>query len=327
MAILRIRDENGEVQEILALKGDKGDKGTDGTDGTVSFDELTDAQKASLKGEKGDKGDTGPKGDKGDTGAQGIQGEKGEKGDAGIVPDDYGNDKFANALTATKEGTVVRLDDVSPLSTVVSVKAEGAEPHRAVLSYGKNLFDFKSGAGQIAYSSSGGSASGNGYKVELPAGTYTFHAEKLVQSSEHFLFCYINDRTGAYISNHRLIYGPDAQSFTVTLNAGDVVYVKDSTAGNGDLNVVNQHFNNEWNIQVEYGVTATPYEPYDERTFEVLEDGVAQVELLRPTTTLMHSDGVSLSAKYNRDTNGVVKNLEQTIERLEKMIVSLGGVL
>ncbi len=60
MAILRIRDENGDVQEILALKGEKGDPGT------VAFDELTDEQKASLKGDKGDKGDTGPKGDKGD---------------------------------------------------------------------------------------------------------------------------------------------------------------------------------------------------------------------------------------------------------------------
>lgn len=54
MAILRIRDENGNVQEILALKGDKGEKGEDGT---VAFDELTEEQKASLKGDKGDKGD------------------------------------------------------------------------------------------------------------------------------------------------------------------------------------------------------------------------------------------------------------------------------
>ena len=51
MAILRIRDENGQVKEIVALRGEKGQ------DGTVAFDSLTDSQKASLKGEKGDKGD------------------------------------------------------------------------------------------------------------------------------------------------------------------------------------------------------------------------------------------------------------------------------
>lgn len=46
MAILKIRDSDGTVQEILALKGDKGDKG-----------------------EKGDKGDTGATGAKGADGA------------------------------------------------------------------------------------------------------------------------------------------------------------------------------------------------------------------------------------------------------------------
>lgn len=48
MAILRIRDENGQVHEIVALKGEKGDPGT------VSFDELTDEQKEELAGMIGD---------------------------------------------------------------------------------------------------------------------------------------------------------------------------------------------------------------------------------------------------------------------------------
>ena len=47
MAILRIRDNNGRVHEILALRGEPG---KDGKDGTVSFDELTDAQKEELAG-------------------------------------------------------------------------------------------------------------------------------------------------------------------------------------------------------------------------------------------------------------------------------------
>lgn len=50
MAILRIRDDEGNVHSIPAIKGEKGDKGEDGT---VSFDELTDEQKESLKGEDG----------------------------------------------------------------------------------------------------------------------------------------------------------------------------------------------------------------------------------------------------------------------------------
>lgn len=66
MAILRIRDANGNIQEILAIKGEKGADGTfealtpeqkeslkgeKGADGTVSFDRLTPEQKASLKGD------------------------------------------------------------------------------------------------------------------------------------------------------------------------------------------------------------------------------------------------------------------------------------
>ena len=50
MAIIRLRDENGVVQELYSLRGEKGEKGADGT---VTFDELTDEQKASLKGEPG----------------------------------------------------------------------------------------------------------------------------------------------------------------------------------------------------------------------------------------------------------------------------------
>ena len=42
MSILRIRDKNGVVHEIVALRGEKG------ADGNVSFDELTDAQKEEL---------------------------------------------------------------------------------------------------------------------------------------------------------------------------------------------------------------------------------------------------------------------------------------
>ena len=42
MAILKIRDENGVVHEVLALKGEKGDRGEDGN---VSF---TDADKEEL---------------------------------------------------------------------------------------------------------------------------------------------------------------------------------------------------------------------------------------------------------------------------------------
>ncbi len=46
MAILRIRDKNGQVQEIVALKGEKGDSGYTPQRGT---DYWTEADKAEIK--------------------------------------------------------------------------------------------------------------------------------------------------------------------------------------------------------------------------------------------------------------------------------------
>ena len=60
MSILRIRDKNGNVQEISVIKGDKGDKGDKGEQGIQGVQ--------GQKGDKGDKGDIGAKGDKGDKG-------------------------------------------------------------------------------------------------------------------------------------------------------------------------------------------------------------------------------------------------------------------
>lgn len=72
--ILRIKNINGEWENIPAIVGPPGKDGEpgkdgrdgadgkDGKDGTVSFNDLTEEQKAGLKGEKGEPG---PKGDDG----------------------------------------------------------------------------------------------------------------------------------------------------------------------------------------------------------------------------------------------------------------------
>lgn len=55
-AILRVRDENGNVHDIPAIVGPPGPPGKDGT---MSFEDLTDAQKESLRGPEGLPGDDG----------------------------------------------------------------------------------------------------------------------------------------------------------------------------------------------------------------------------------------------------------------------------
>lgn len=117
MAILKIRDANGNVQEILAIKGEKGDKGADGT---MRFDELTSEQREILKGDKGEDGKDGKdfkyedftpeqlaslKGEKGDAftysdfTAEQLASLKGEKGDTySLTPDD--KTEIVNAVIA-----------------------------------------------------------------------------------------------------------------------------------------------------------------------------------------------------------------------------------
>lgn len=86
IGILRIKDAEGNWQEIEAIRGPKGDKGDTGeqgpkgADGTMKFEDLTAEQKASLKGDTGEKGDKGDVGEKGETGPQGPAGKDGQDG-------------------------------------------------------------------------------------------------------------------------------------------------------------------------------------------------------------------------------------------------------
>ena len=69
MSILKIKNEQGQWENIVTLKGDMGPAGP--------------------KGDKGDKGDTGATGATGERGPQGIQGETGPQGPQGPQGDDY----------------------------------------------------------------------------------------------------------------------------------------------------------------------------------------------------------------------------------------------
>lgn len=79
MAILRIKNSNGEWEELPAIVGRKGDKG--------------------------DKGDTGAKGDKGDKGDTGAKGDKGDKGDPYVLTDSDKNTIASTVKTALTNET------------------------------------------------------------------------------------------------------------------------------------------------------------------------------------------------------------------------------
>ena len=74
------------------------------------------------------------------------------------------------------------------------------------------------------------------------------------------------------------------------------------------------------NLQIEFGSTATPYEPYQGQTYTPTATGeVVGVTSLYPTTTLMtYTKGVIIEAEYNRDINKAFAEMQQAI-------LSLGG--
>ena len=124
MAILKVRDSEGNVHEIPSIVGPKGDKGEKGDTGTgfkvldyyetisalqsgVQNPSIGDAygvgtaapydiyiyspsngwvNNGPLQGAKGETGPQGPQGEKGETGLQGPKGDKGDKGDTGATP-------------------------------------------------------------------------------------------------------------------------------------------------------------------------------------------------------------------------------------------------
>ena len=78
--ILRVRDAQGNLIPIPAVRGEAGPQGIPGPQGPQG--------PQGGKGDPGTTGPQGPQGDPGDTGPQGPQGpkgDKGDKGDAGVV--------------------------------------------------------------------------------------------------------------------------------------------------------------------------------------------------------------------------------------------------
>lgn len=69
MAILKIKDENGEIKEILALKGERGDTGPQGV--------------------QGPQGDIGPQGPKGTSVTDGMIVEDDNQGNVTMIWLDY----------------------------------------------------------------------------------------------------------------------------------------------------------------------------------------------------------------------------------------------
>ncbi len=129
---------------------------------------------------------------------------------------------------------------------------------------GKNLWDFKTAVERVTVTTKtdGSTASFWGHAVRLPAGEYTLHAEYVTGTANRYIYCIVNTADGAikgdvnYVVANYKTYQP-----TVTLAEGDVLYVYNGNSGATEAGANNAF--KEYNVQIECGATATPFEPYD----------------------------------------------------------------
>lgn len=124
----------------------------------------------------------------------------------------------------------------------------------------KNLFNNDTSLlGQVTYyNSSGSTGTRIGYKILLPPGTYTAHAEGTANAQ--YIYGCINSADNKYISGVSIVVHNNTQTVTFTINEGDVLYLYNGSS-NLNVNIAKELFSS-FNIQIEEGTKATDYEPY-----------------------------------------------------------------
>ncbi len=127
---------------------------------------------------------------------------------------------------------------------------------------GKNLWDFKTGVQKVTVTTNknGDRVEYFGYAVHLPPGKYTLHADRVSGTTARYIYGDVNGADGAHKADVNIVAGASATTKTVTITEGDVLYIY-----NGNTSSTEDGSNNifkEYNVQIECGATATPYEPY-----------------------------------------------------------------
>lgn len=182
-----------------------------------------------------------------------------------------------NAIPALHEkGNIVVCNPADGLSLDVTTHITDSNIGTLKLHHTKkNLWDFKSGLEIITYKgSTGGQVVRFGMFLDLPAGTYTAHAEDTglndFTANNKWLYGYVADK------NNQVLDGRTCNVFvtdkfvtsTVTINEGErLIFVDAATSALEQYKyIAEQLFYDYLNIQIEAGTVATPYEPYQGET-------------------------------------------------------------
>ena len=180
--------------------------------------------------------------------------------------------------------------------------------------YGKNLFESNADTLEMVSPE----PRRYGYLILLPAGTYTVHAESLVEEFNTWVYHEARDMSGTQIGNigenyNHPVVGSKLRTVTFTVDEDFyyVIYAAGVTTANNAEAIFKR-----FNIQLEVGDTATPYEPYIETTtYQANADGTVDgVRSVSPSMRLTNdTDGVTMDCSYLRDIDTYIDNLTMSV--------------
>lgn len=209
-----------------------------------------------------------------------------------------------------ESGSIVACQPVAGYPLTVQAQ-EGTTVTRC----GKNLWDLKSGVSQVEYTSSGGTVATRwGYRISLPAGTYTLHAEQAGEQSGGFLYGSVNGSDGSYLASASVV-STGLLTKVITLNEGDVIYLYNGAA-NGTEAKTNTLFS-IYNVQIELGDTATAYEEYQGEAFTP----EAAIPALPGVNTLWADTG-SITVAGRLDPIAVIAEQNARLAALEAALIN-----
>lgn len=241
----------------------------------------------------------------------------------------------ANALKGTVSGEAVSMKDVSPLEHNIGVKLKSDTitdfSSVTLKKCGKNLLDLTSLIGKSVTLNGGtlscgadGGISGSGtlsgyvgfaaFRLYLPKGKYILSASGTFSN----FGCYLtfrdknNVNLGDGVANR-----PGGDFVFNTENYPSYSYVDVTIKRNNDTALSGTAY-----FQIELGAgTATGFEQYKEP--ETYNGAVKSVLSLYPTTTLLtDTEGVTITAEYNKDLNKAFEEIQQKLTALSAVLIN-----
>ena len=194
--------------------------------------------------------------------------EKAEIDDSAVGADAWSSKNIVDRLCPAFEesGGAVRCEPLEgyPLEVVSTIPETQLDVSSLTLHRtGKNLFDFKATPYVVTYGSAG--AQRVGFKFQLPAGTYTLHAEGTPTAD--YIYGGVYNATGEHRGSCNIVVHNTLETVTISVGDGDTFYIYN---GNRALNIGDAvALFAKFNVQIEVGSTATPYEPYRGETISV----------------------------------------------------------